>query len=67
MLQEVMFCFIVVGVILSQIGMWCHISKIRHRVDAVFRGKSAEDIYYFINKKANVENTEQSVDNIEDK
>ena len=64
-IDAAIFCIILVVVISSELAMWNHIKGIRCKIDRMFEGKSAEDIYNFINKKADVENTEEGVGDVE--
>lgn len=66
-LESIIFCFVMVGMIVSEIMMWQHVSGIRKKIDKMFEDKSAEEIYNFINEKANVKNSEDTVGGIKDK
>lgn len=53
-LESIIFCFVMVGVIVSEIMMWQHVRDIRKKIDKIFQGKSSENIYKFIYEGADI-------------
>ena len=63
-IEAAILCIILVVVISSELAMWNHIKDIRCKIDRMFEGKSPEDIYNFINKKADVDESDDCIEDI---